>query len=164
MELDIHLSRLDFYHFLTERSYDAVLKRVSLAVGLLAIAGALGVIALRGWQQGWALLPLGAMFLAWNPWLLYSRAGKMYRASQGMRQLHYKFDSHGMVIAPPGGRPRTVAWTEVIGTCYGGKLLAVYKDAGHVYLLPRKQLPENAEPFLRERTKTLTTPPVEAGT
>lgn len=159
MELDIRLTRADFRRFLAERSGAAALGRISLAVGALAIAGALGVILLRGWQQGWALLLLGLVFLCWEPFLVSRQAGKLYRQARGMWQLHYSLDKKGMTIAPPDGRPRTVGWDEVIGTFYGRRLVVIYKDAGHAYLLPRRQLPAGLEELVRQYTPLLSGPP-----
>ena len=159
MELDIQLTRFDFYYFLAERMGDGRLARINLAVGGLAAAGALAVSLLKGWQQGWALLVLGGIFMLWNPFLLYQQAGKLYRQARVMWRLHYSLDETGMTIAPPDGRPRAIGWNELAGVFSGKRLLVIYKDAGHAYLLPRSQLPAGLEELVSRQLPALSAPP-----
>lgn len=163
MEFDIHLTRIDFYHFLMNRNYTTKTRNIARYVGALAVFGSIAVILKNGVREGIALMLLGIAFVVWTPFVLNNQAGKMERASKKVSKLHYQLDDTGFTLMPPGEKPKRILWKDMVGAMYSKQQIVVYKDVEHAYIFPKFQIKQAAEleALVRSHVKTLEQAPVQ---
>lgn len=157
MEFDIQLTRIDFYHFLMNRSYTRKIRNIARYVGALAVLGSIAVMLKNGLREGIALMLLGIAFAVWTPFILNNQAGKMEKSSKNVSKLHYQMDDTGFTLMPPSEKPKQIYWKDMVGAVYSKQQIVIYKDPSHAYIFPRAQLKDSGvlEALVRAHVKTL---------
>ena len=153
MEFEVTLHRMDFYRYLSDRSFTEASRKALRLAGAAAVMGSLLLVYFKGVSQGAAMLVLACALLLWNPLVLFRRAGDLAGAAHSFNKLLYTLDAVGMTMKPAAGKPKRVVWKELLGYTDSKNQIIIYKDEGHVYILPKKQLPPEAEECIKSKLK-----------
>lgn len=143
-KFEIQVTTGSMYRFLMYHTYHEL-------SGIFSIAAGFAVLALYFWSAGgesvnsWIYLVFSALFFAYQPWALYTRAARQTKLNPVFKNpLSYLVSDAGIVVAQ-GKDANEIQWESVRKVRETRRSIYVYTSAKSAFIWVKSQMGEQEE-------------------